>query len=292
MGVFRSTVTGLAFGVLCGAAPLSGALAAVPPLVTPDINDILPAASARIVLRTLGVLMNYRAYQGAAPRGITGFDFGLEATLVHLPSNFSSAMSGGSASGGDASSAAGALPSLKLQLHKGLGPKADIGISGLYLRGSYLWGGGLKFTLFEPPEGPSWAARASYSECKITTSSIGMGGVPIPIEGVNAGTADLDVRTRTVSLQVLSSKAFDFAEPYLGLGADWVTGQIEIPVTITVLGEARSQTLVTRAYQAYQFQAFTGVSFRIVPVGIRIAMEGSYSTAGMHTLGTVVGFSF
>ncbi|MCM2278872.1 MAG: hypothetical protein NDJ89_12425 [Oligoflexia bacterium] len=277
---------------LLGALPPAIARAAAPEFSMPDLNSIVPAESARTLLKTFGVLMNYRAYAGASPRGIAGFDLGFEATLVHLPTGFMDALSGGSGGGASDGSALGALPSVKLQLSKGLGPAADLGIAGLAYKGTYIWGAGIKFTLFEPPEGPSWALRASYSETRLATSSLGLPGIPIPTDGVESGEAFLDVNTRTISAQLVASKGFSFAEPYIGIGADWVTGQLEVPITIAVLGESQKQTLVSDAYHAYQLQAFTGVAFRILPVGVRIAMEGSYSNAGMHTLGTVVGFAF
>jgi hypothetical protein len=50
-----------------------------------------------------------------------------------------------------------------------------------------------------------------------------------------------------------------------------------------------SQVLTGRAGG---FLAFLGVDFRLGPTGLELVIEGDYSSAGVHTLGTKFGFRF
>jgi hypothetical protein len=50
--------------------------------------------------------------------------------------------------------------------------------------------------------------------------------------------------------------------------------------------------VLTSAGAAYGFLAFTGVQFTIPNLGLQLTLEGSYSTADVHALGTKFGFAF
>lgn len=264
----------------------SSALAAAPEL---DLGAILPDPVGNILVKTLGILLDHRPYQGASPRGKSGWDFGVEATLVHLPADLNSSLESVGMSA-PSSSSIGALPSAKIHLTRGMSDKVDIGFSGLYYPGILIWGANLKFNLIQPEEGLAWAFRFGYSDTSIDLSKMGFSGLPVDVGGVNIGTANLKVGTQTLSPQIVASKRLTFAEPYIGGGVQWTRGQIEVPVHIDVSGE--TQTLTTKTYYAYQAMAFTGVNFLLDPLGIRLAFEGAYGHQGMHSLGLLIGFSF
>lgn len=276
------------FVILCAANLWLCGRSASAAMAIPDVNTIVPPAAATAVVKTFGITMDHRPFQGATPKG-SGMDLGLEATLVHLPDDFTTSLESMGMSGGS-SLAIGALPSVKLHLAKSMGPKVDIGASGLYYKGLLFWGVDLKATVASPEEGLHWALRMSYSNSSVDFQSVGLPSMPIVVGGITVGSANLKVGAQCLSPQIVASKKLDFAEPYIGAGYQWASGQIEVPVTITLTGE--TQNLVTPGYSASQGFVFTGVSFLVPALGFRLALEGSYSTGGMHHLGTLIGFAF
>ncbi|HAR41590.1 MAG TPA: hypothetical protein DCS07_02995 [Bdellovibrionales bacterium] len=253
-----------------------------------DISSVIPGAAAGQIVTTFGILNNHRPYEGAVAIG-NKVDLGLEVSLVHLPTSFADTLVQEGMIDDASSFAIGALPTIKAHLHKGLGKKAEIGASGLYFRGNRILGADLKVVIFEPEEGMTWAFRFSYAETLIDLSKFGMKGLPIQYEGVDIGQGGLILNTRTFSPQLLGSVRLDFSEPYIGIGLESTSGQIEVPVTIAVQGY--TQTLRTAQTSATQGLLFTGVSFRVPEVGLRLVLEGGYGTLGMSYLGTLVGIS-
>lgn len=240
------------------------------------------------MVQMMGGLTGHRPFQGATSLGTSGLgiglDVGLEASLVHFPEGFGDALTAMGANG----SALDDLPSFpmaKLHVHKSLGTRFDLGASGVIYRETINVGANIKYLLFAPEEGLHWALRGSYTYSNVDLESLGFGTIPVGDPVVANG--ELVIRSQTVSADLLVSKRLHFAEPYLGVGADWITGHMEVPITFTAGGS--TQTLVTSAYSFYAFHAFLGVAFRVPAAGLKIGIEGAYSSIGMHYLGAMLG---
>lgn len=275
-----------AFALIASSSYPAQAAPVIPDLPEVDIAAIIPQSAVAEIVKTLGILTKHRPYQGGAPLG-SGFDFGIEASLVHMPESFGPTLS--DLGMGDVSGLEnGSLPMTKIHLHKGMGPKADLGISGIYYPGNFVWGLDLKFVLVQPEEGPLWAFRIGYSETRLDLSKFGLSGLPITVNSIELGQGNLKMATRTITPELLLSKRLEFAEPYMGAGVEFTSGQIEVPVTLNILDE--EQVLRSGATRSTQFTLFSGISLRLPHIGIRLALEGAYGSLGMHRLGAVVGF--
>jgi hypothetical protein len=223
------------------------------------------------IIKTVGIYGDHRPYEPATPLGIhAGVDISVEATLVKLPDDLLALQ------GNSSSATAVPLPSLKLHLHKGLGEFVDIGGSMIMLSGSHIYGADLKVVIAQPAEGPTWALRLCYA-----STSLALTGISFDTLSVSG-----NISTSTLTPQILISRELDFADPYLGIGYEYVQGSASVtppaPIPTQQLGSATASS----------FMAFTGVSIRIPRTGVRLTLEGSYSSAGMDTLGTKIGFSF
>jgi hypothetical protein len=214
-------------------------------------------------------------------------DIGFAATMVHTPRDISEASSAG------ISGASGleniALPMVQLQIQKGFGKKLDLGVSGLYYAGNYIWGLNAKYVLYEPEEGFAWAFRLTYSNTKLDLSKFNL-SIPLTVQGTDLGSTSFVVKTRTWTPELIASKRLDFAEPYVGAGLEYASGQLEVPVNLNVLTSA--QTLTTPTYSSVGGLLFLGVSFRVPNAALRIALEEAYSTLGMHYFGLWFGLGF
>jgi hypothetical protein len=71
---------------------------------------------------------------------------------------------------------------------------------------------------------------------------------------------------------------------------DWVSGQIQVPVKITVLDQ--TQTLVTPSYSAVGLSLILGVTFKMPVMGPVLSIEGAYNTLGAHYMGLMAGVHF
>lgn len=257
-----------------------------------DIGAILPSSAQTAIVKTFGYLMNDHPYQGAesiGKEGLLGLDIGVEATLVHTASDFASSLSG-SALGSSSVNALPSLPIVKGHLDKSFGPNWDFGITGIYYPGLLSLGFHLKRILYEPEEGPVYAIRLMYEYSTIDLNQLGAPSVPIKANGTTIGKATLLLKSKVWTPQLLMSKRLDFAEPYLGVGAAFLSGQIDIPVKLDVL--TSTQTLSTAPTTAINPMAFMGISFRVPGIFLHLVLEGSYSQIGMHTLGLMLGFGF
>lgn len=227
---------------------------------------LLDPSIANPFIRTLGILADHRAYQPATALGTAfGLDIGIEATLMKIPQEFNDAI----ASAGYNGQGLPVAPIAKLHLHKGIGPRVDIGGSGLFYQSFSVWGIDLKVVTFKPEEGLTWAVRMNYGH-----SDVGI------------------ATTRTYTPQLLLSTDLEIADPYFGFGYEYVEGTINIvqptgapagfPQTVTVTGKGSGGA----------FMAFLGVALKIPATGIKLTVEGAYSLLGADTLGTKFGFAF
>jgi hypothetical protein len=231
------------------------------PSSIPNLNTLLAPEIVRAIIETVGTTTDYRSYEPATPLGILpGISFGVEVTAAKLPDSFRTAVQQTGKDLGDL----GFFPVPRIHLHKGITDRMDIGASAIRYKNYSILGGELKALVYAPEEGVSWAVRLSYTETKLDI-----------------------IETQTWTPQVLISKRLAFADPYLGVGYQMVQGKITLPLefmgfSLKLQGEGASQAAV----------AFTGLSLRVPYLGLTWVMEGSYSTAGAHALGTRIGFSY
>jgi hypothetical protein len=244
-----------------------------------DPNSLISPDVIKSLVSFIGFGVQHRPYEPATPLGVSvGLDFSLEVTLFKVPDSLFSSLS---AIGAPASSPLPSLPIPKIHLHKGFGDYVDIGGSILYLPSNWIVGGDVKIVLVQGEEGPTYAARLCYTYTDLSFNGISL-------------------TTHTISPQLLVSRQMEFADPYLGVALEYVTGSVnatltipsdiqgQIPAGITVPPYTYNSPVVTN-YGAY---AFGGVSLKIPRSGLRITIEGSYNTAGESTMGTKAGFTF
>lgn len=281
---FQLTVFLLFFSMGAGA----DSTPSTPAIPSVDINNMIPLPAVAELVKILGNLTDHRAFQGAEPLGQSHVDLGLEATIMHLPDHWSENLAAGGINMG--SSGLPALPIPKLHLSRGISPTVDLGLSGFYYGGSYMLGLDLQTELYRPEEGVCWALRGSLTNTVLDFGKLGVQDLPVVVDGVDMGTGSIAFGFRTLSLEVLASQKLNFAEPYVGTGLHWVNGQVEAQMTLTVMGTP--QVLNTPGYSYYNVDAFGGVVFRARPLGLVFAIEGAYSTIGMHYLGLFTGLGF
>src|SRR5690606_38208760 len=103
------------------------------------------------------------------------------------------------------------LPVPRILIHKGLGQSIDIGASAMVYvpLKMALYGGDIKITIYNPDQGITWALRGSYAYSKIDY-----------------------VKTDTFSPQILISRKLNFADPYLGMGYQYTTGTVTLPLDL------------------------------------------------------------
>lgn len=247
---------------------LGGATSAfgqLPAVVENAIKAAVPASMTMPLVRSVGIAYDHRPYESATPLNRScsfGLDIGAEATLVKVDANFVAAVNQISAAAG----AGGGLSSLssltsfvgaKVHLHKGFGA-VDLGGSLFFLMGYLMYGGDLKITLYDPPEGPTYALRGKYSYTNLSY-----------------------IEARAASAELLVSRRLAFADPYIGVGGIYLWGNMILPVTF--LGTNYNVALDSTS--AYSFYAFGGVGLDFGGSGLRIAVEGAYSLAGNPHLG-------
>jgi hypothetical protein len=238
-----------------GGAPIDASLI----VDTSEINAVLNP-----IVKTAGIFSDHRPYEPATPLGYqVGLDLSAEVTLVKLPEDLLALQGGGSSQDSEQMP----MPALKLHLHKGLGESVDLGLSFMALLGNRMIGGGIKVVLVNPEEGPTWAFRVNYSTAHLKYELV-------------------NIDTQTITPQLLISRRLPFADPYLGVGYQFVYGSATVD-----LPEPFPDILLGRT-MARSFMAFTGVGLRIPRLGLKFTLEGAYSSVGMHSLGTKIGFNF
>jgi hypothetical protein len=237
-----------------------------------DLNNLLKPEVTNAFIKTIGLGAIMRPYEPATPLGTKiGLDFGVELTLSKIPDDLNTAMTEAGAGGGD-NAGLPAFPVPRFHIHKGIGERVDVGIAGMwYPRGFDIikpiefWGVDLKAAVFHPEEGPTVSLRFCYTSIDIMV-----------------------VSAKSYEPQILISRALDFADPYIGAGYTYTKGTLTysreiIPgQTVTISGNG----------QASGFTAFSGVQFHITAIGLQLTLEGSYNTAGTHSLGTKLGLRF
>lgn len=248
--------------------PLDGALS--------NISAFLSTEVASVVVKVFGLVFDHRSYEPATPLGTKiGLDLGVEVDLVQIPSDLTSNLSNQGINMGTIP----VLPSLKeLNFHKGMSDSVDFGGSILSFQGYFVWALELKIALSVPEEGPSWAIRLSRNSTHIPVGNTS-------VLGTDLGVA---VDTVTWTPELVMSKKLDFADPYLAVGYQYATGAINVTSSAGTLPGG----LNSISGSGGGFLALIGLSLKPPNVGLRLTLEGAYSSAGFNSLGTKVGFSF
>lgn len=179
-------------------ASLALAVIALPARAANDLDNInaLAQSEFRLLSEDLGAALSYKAVLPAEPLGVTGFDIGLEATVVNLENSgvFDIATSTGSPS---------TLVIPKIHAHKGLPFGIDVGAFLATVPDSNinLWGAELRYAILKGGTAtPAVAVRGSYTK----------------LNGVD------ELKFSTTGLDVSVSKGFAFLTPYAGVGKVWV----------------------------------------------------------------------
>ena len=240
------------------------------PSAFPDPNAILTPSLVNASVKALGLATDHRPYEPATPLGTSlGADLSIDITLAKLPQEFYTELS---AAGASSTQELPFLPVPRINVHKGLGPKFDLGISAILYRGYRIIGVEGKVAVWVPEEGPNWAIRLSYTNCYLKI-----------VDGTT-----VELNTKTFTPQILISRPLAFADPYLGIGYQIATGKVTLTIPLDPLPPQTS----SQNGQGSGFLAFLGVGLRIPNTGLKLTLEGAYSTAGALTLGTKFGFSF
>jgi hypothetical protein len=236
-----------------------------------DLGGSIPQTVADEGIKMLGIYTSHRPYSGATPiTEYNTFDLNLEASLIKLGPGFFEALRAAGSSAVSEDTAA--LPLFKLNIRKGISPKADMGISGIWYQGQYVVGGDFRFLLYQPEEGLNLGLRLGYTYADLPAVAY--------VRSLN-----------TLNPELVLSRPLDFAEPYIGIGARYMWGMFDFPL------DDVPPLLVNRRIQkkgsAYNGYLFTGVYFHIIgPQGFRMGVEGAYDFSSYHSLGFVFGLGF
>ena len=223
-----------------------------------NFTAILESSVSKSIITTVGILAAPYPYGGATPLGTSvGLDIGISITTLKLPDAFLDSLN---LLGANTTSLKNSIiPVPVAQIHKGLGPRLDLGIYYFSFQGYKFYGGDVKIALWVPEEGPGFAFRFGY----------GVGELGI-------------VSTKTIAPELIFSRKLEFAEPYIGAGAQIISGAISYD---GVPGLPINQTGLAA-------RAFLGLSLKLLESGIIASVEGGYNSYGAHALGMKAGVSF
>lgn len=188
-------------------ASLTLAVFAAPVHAASDLDALqnLGQTQFRLLSEDLGAALSYKAVLPAEPLGVTGFDLGLEMTVVNIENSAVLEL----ATSGDAPATI-VIP--KLHLHKGLPFGIDVGAFFASVPDSNvsLWGAEVRYAILKGGVAtPALAVRGSYSA----------------LEGVD------QLKFNTTGVDVSISKGFAFLTPYAGVGKVWVNSTPDASVT-------------------------------------------------------------
>lgn len=191
------------------AVALALAAFASPARAAGDLDSIflLNQSQFRLLSEDLGAALSYKPVLPAEPLGVTGFDLGLEMTVVNLENSGVFEL----ATLGDAPST---LVIPKVHVHKGLPFGIDIGAFLAAVPDSNIsnWGAELRYAILKGGAAtPAVAVRASYTA----------------LEGVD------ELKLNTTGLDISISKGFTFLTPYAGIGTVWVNSSPQGIATLT-----------------------------------------------------------
>lgn len=205
-------------------------------------------------IREAGMVTAYRGIGPAEPNGLTGFDVGVELSLVDID-----------ASRWDLALKEEDFPDClsvpKIHVRKGLPFNLDVGAMYSEVPDSNikLWGGEVQWALLEGTAAtPALAVRGSYST----------------LEGVD----DLDLYT--YAGDVVASKGFAIFTPYVGIGAVRISGEYAGD------NEILQATLKDHDFTETRYFAGLQASFAV----LRVTIDAEYMRRPIYTLKLSLGW--
>jgi hypothetical protein len=236
-----------------------------------DFNKIADAEYKKLV-EPVTTPMRYMFSTPAKSTGILGFDLGVAATFIKLPTEVLDIAKNKIEGGSDIPSS---LPVPRLTAQKGLPLGIDLGINASLVPGTdiKLLGGGLQYQIGLPiPLLPVYAAaRAGYTTLlgleELSSTHLNIEG--LVSAGMPAGvSAILDI------------------EPWLGIGADFASAKSTIKYT-----EANATLEIKPEHEWTDKYTMAGV--RLSLGFLRVGVEGQFSLDGrpaMYTAKAAIGF--
>src|SRR6185437_14137216 len=103
--------------------------------------------------------------------------------------------------------------------------------------------------------------------------------------------AFIQLSTKTFKPEIIVSQPLDFAEPYLGIGYAPTHGTLSFGMPLPPPSPIPSVSGSTDA-SGSEFLALIGLSLKPPGGGIRLVVDGEYSTVGADSLGLKFGFNF
>jgi len=213
-----------------------------------DLNPVnITNSEFATLVRELGMLSAYRAVAPAEPGGLTGFDFGIEASFAEIDTTVWDKV----VSDGNAESYLGIA---RFHARKGLPFNLDVGVNYLYIPDSDVRfiGGELQWAVLAGSTvSPALALRGHY------TAMTGGKNVDISSYGADA----------------ILSKGFAFFTPYIGGGVVQIDGKYtgSDPILLPLLQDQ----------SATEFRGFGGV--QIAMALVRLTLEAEYSRMPIYT---------
>lgn len=194
----RNSIVGLGLLLAFSSAP-AYALESYSPTALGALTD---QTQVDTLVSTMALGTNHRAYQSATALGaVIGLDIGFDLALIRVPSSFQNLMTMVGATG-----VPNTLPLPRVNLHKGLPGKVDLGFSWIGYQGNSVYGFEGKYAFTDGPALPAIAVRASYTTADIFFMS-----------------------TSTFAVDALISKSMVLIDPYLGVGYINYSGELVVP---------------------------------------------------------------
>ncbi len=246
-----------------------------------DGSDQLSQAVADGMVNSFGFLFDHHFYEGAEGRGKRSIALSGEASVIKAPASLFTAFSALGLS--LTADSLPFIPALKAHLDVGVTDRFDVNASGFYLPaigsipGLLMVGGGFKYSVFVPEEGPVVALRLSYNVMSLSMSM--------------SSTA-ITSTTASWFPALLVGRKFSVFEPYLGGGYQINYGRFQTVTTLADTPVAGTNLVITAAKNAAVaggFNAFVGLK---LDVYFQMVIEGGYSQAGAAYFGTKIGIGF
>jgi hypothetical protein len=224
-----------------------------------DINfgiNVLDQASFKSLSKQAGAAIAYRNTAPAEPLGITGFDAGVEVSVVDIKTGNNNYWD--KAFNGNAPSVL-YLP--KVRVRKGLPLGIDVGA--MY---SYVPDSNVKLYGFE--------VSKAILDGTMATPALGIRGTYTRLAGVS----ELDLQTAGIDASI--SKGILFLTPYAGGGAVWVESRAK--GTLQSLSHLKTESV-------WQPRVFAGLKVSPLPL-LSFTAEAEYQERPIYSLKVALGF--
>jgi hypothetical protein len=214
------------------------------------------------MVSTLVVGGSHRSYRPATNLGITGFDVGVDVTMISFPTAFTDALALG---GTSAASMPTAFPVPRLNIHKGLPGGFDIGGSYIGLAGTSVIGFDAQWRLINNVALPAVSLRAGYT---------------------SFSSDEFFVKSSGFKFDVVASKNLFLIDPYIGAGIEYGSGELNVSTLIADTLPAS----VEATSSVFAPHIFVGVPLKLL--FLQFVGEYDYSFTGSSTMGGKVSIAF